>query len=78
MLYQTRIIYDKLDEQEICDLVQHLAKFSVTEILIEKQLMISTDDINLSSMLDSLADAIRDRGPIVMPVHKKSKVKKSK
>ena len=63
-LYQTSIPLDAIDEEELRDLVQKLARVSGKQIEIQHQLIISTDDQNLTVMLDSLAETIRDGGPV--------------
>lgn len=65
MLYQTAIPAEAMDEQELLDLVKQLAKISGQEITIQKQIVIMTDSTDLSTILDTLADTMRDKCPLV-------------
>lgn len=77
MIYRTEIPFADVDEQELCDLVNQLARVSGQKIEIEKQIVVSTDSLNLSSMLDQLRDAI-DNGDAVLGVPKKKAKAKTK
>ena len=78
MLYQTSIPVGSIDEKELFALVNQLAKLAGHPIEIERQFVISTDSTDLSSILDSLVDAIKT-GASVPAVrkngHKKTRVK---
>jgi hypothetical protein len=77
MLYQTTIPAGCAEEQEFRSLIEQLSKMSGQRIEIEMQLSISTDSMELSAVLDNLADVLRDGKPTIIPVrangHKKKK-----
>ena len=58
MLFQTSIPIRDTDENELRDLIQRLAKIAGSEFEIDRRLMVSTDSSFLSTLLESVADAI--------------------
>lgn len=75
MIYQTPIAFNDVDEQELCDLVNRLAKVSGQKIEIEKQIVISTDSTDLSSILDALAEAIQNGDAVIKSAKRNVKEK---
>ena len=82
MLYQTSYPVAAIDEQQIRDLVNQMSRISGQRIDIDTQIVVSTEDANLSAMLECLRDSIVENGPVakVKPLKKgrtpKIKIKK--
>jgi hypothetical protein len=62
MDYETRFPARLIDENELTDLVERLAKFSGAVIDAEKIYVISTDDAEFSGVLDTLAEGLIRKG----------------
>ena len=62
MEYETRFPARLIDEQELTDLVQRLAKFSGAVIDAETIFVVSTEDAEFSGVLDTLADGLIRKG----------------
>lgn len=73
MLYQTSIPIGAIDEDELQSLVNSLGKVWGQKVDMEKQIVISTDSSELSLVLDSMADTIRNGPPVAAKVQKKKK-----
>lgn len=83
MKYETTIPAGNIDEVELTDLVKRLAKIAGASFEIDRQIMISTDDSFLLSMVLAFADTVRNgtveviQAPERSNGHKKRKVKKA-
>jgi hypothetical protein len=72
-MYETKFPGDKFLSSELSTLVEYLKKVTGKDASIEYVFIVSTDDVDLSSMLDSLADAARNGKK-----HKATKAEKAK
>ena len=78
MDYTTKFPTSIIDEPELEALVETLRKMTGKNILIEKLYVVTTDDINLSSMLDGLKDSLKETAvePIKVKANGHKKVRK--
>jgi len=63
MLYQIAIPTKCAEEQEVRSLIEQLSRMCGQRIEMEVQLSISTDSLELSTMLDDLAEVLRNGKP---------------
>ena len=61
MNYTTTIPAGKIAEEDLIALVDQVKVITKADVSIEQQFVIVTDDVNISSMLDSMMDAIADQ-----------------
>src|SRR6185369_6781116 len=78
MLFQTSIPIRDTDENELRDLIQRLAKIAGSEFEIDRRLMVSTDSSFLSTLLESVADAISNGHAEQIAIKKPKAPKKQK
>lgn len=78
MEYTTNLPAGLISEQEIMALVTTLQKFTGRPILFEKVFSITTDDVNITTMLDALKDALQDAPATVKANGHKKTTKKQK
>jgi hypothetical protein len=60
-MYQTIFPASEENEEVIRILVQQMGFLAGKSVLVERQIVASTDDINIASALDSLADSVKAR-----------------
>jgi len=65
MSYTTTIPAGKVSETELIALVEQINILTKSKLSVEKKFVITTDDVHLSSMLDSLVDALPTDQPAV-------------
>jgi hypothetical protein len=63
MSYQTIIPQDQVAEADLIALVEKINALTKSGLVVERWFVIETDDANLSSMLDSLMEAIPSGKP---------------
>ena len=68
MSYQTTISAEKIKEEDLIAIVDQIKAVTKKDIKIEYQMIVVTDDVNISSMLDSMMDAL----PADQPAAKKN------
>jgi hypothetical protein len=82
MSYQTTIPADKVNEAALIALAEQINILTRSKLIsIEQQFVITTDDINLSSMLDSLVDVLLTASLVnaqATPTKKNGKAKATK
>lgn len=61
-MYQTTIPVTKVSKDKVVILLKAFQEIAGKPAQIEECLLVSTDDINLSAMFDSVADVIRGNG----------------
>jgi hypothetical protein len=80
MLYETPFPVGGIEEQELRALVEQLSKISGAKVELSMQITVSTDDVNLNCMFETLRDTIHDGRAKARPLKKgrtpKMKIKK--
>lgn len=78
MSYTTTITTGKISEKNLIALIDQIAAITKADIKIGLQFVVTTEDPNISSMLDSLMDAMPDEPTVRSNGHKEKKAAKAK
>lgn len=73
--YETIVPAGKINEEDLVELIEKVEKLTKTKVTIQSQFVLTTEDTSISSMLDSLIEAIPDGEPAA---RKNGKVKAAK